>query len=63
MFIALDKVMNQGIKKEIIAVHERDIGSFFAITDLKNFILFSNSEPNDKYNLCTPGCDGNKSKV
>ena len=63
MFIGLDKLVNQGIKKVIVAVPERAIGSSFAKTDLKKFGFFANWEPNDKYNLCTPGSDGSKSKV
>ena len=64
MFIALDKLEKQGLKKAIIAVPERSIASSFAPADLKsenNF--FSNWEVNDAYNLCTPGSDGSKSKV
>ncbi len=63
MFIALDKLVNQSIKKVIVAVPERSIGSSFAKTDLKKFGFFANWQPNDKYNLCTPGGDGSKSKV
>jgi len=63
MFIGLDKLVNQGVKKVIVAVPERAIGSSFAKTDLKDFGFFANWEPNDKYNLCTPGSDGSKSKV
>jgi len=64
MFIALDKLANQGIKKIIVAVPERSIGSSFAKTDLisqNNF--FCNWDPNDHYNLCTPGSDDSRSKV
>ncbi|MCC9043713.1 DEAD/DEAH box helicase family protein [Myroides sp. M-43] len=63
MFIALDKLINQGIKKVIVAVPERSIGSSFAYTDLVAHGFFANWEPNDKYNLCTPGMDDSKSKV
>lgn len=63
MFIALDKLINQGIKKVIVAVPERSIGGSFAKTNLKDFGFFSNWEPNDMYNLCTPGSDGSSSKV
>jgi len=63
MFIALDKLENQGIKKVIVAVPERAIGSSFAKTDLKQFGFFTNWNPKDEYNLCTPGSDGSKSKV
>src|SRR5690606_20336133 len=61
MFIGLDKLQNQGIKKVIVAVPERSIGSSFAKTELKKFGFFADWEPNPKYNLCTPG--GEKSKV
>jgi len=63
MFLALDKLFNQGIKKVIVAVPERSIGSSFAKTDLKSHGFFADWEPNDRYNLCTPGSDGSKSKV
>lgn len=63
MFLALDKVINQGIKKVIVAVPERSIGSSFSKTDLKKDGFFANWEPNDNYNLCTPGDDGSSSKV
>ncbi|SDX74282.1 DEAD/DEAH box helicase [Flavobacterium degerlachei] len=63
MFLALDKLVNQGIKKVIVAVPERSIGSSFSKTDLKKNGFFANWEPNDNYNLCTPGDDGSKSKV
>lgn len=63
MFIALDKLQNQGIKKAIIAVPERSIGGSFAKTDLKSHGFFADWNPNDQYNLCSPGSDGSKSKV
>lgn len=61
MFIGLDKLINQGIKKVIVAVPERSIGSSFAKTKLKEFGFFADWEPNPRYNLCTPGVE--KSKV
>lgn len=63
MFLGLDKLTNQGIKKVIVAVPERSIGGSFASTDLMRHGFFANWEPNDQYNLCTPGSDGSKSKV
>lgn len=63
MFLALDKLKNQGIEKAIVAVPERSIGSSFAKTDLKSHGFFINWEPNDQYNLCTPGSDGSQGKV
>jgi hypothetical protein len=63
MFLGLDKLINQGIKKVVVAVPERSIGSSFSPTDLKKFGFFANWAPKEIYNLCTPGSDGSKSKV
>lgn len=63
MFLGLDKLVNQDIKKVVVAVPERSIGSSFAPTELKKFGFFADWYPNDTYNLCTPGGDGSKSKV
>ena len=61
MFIALDKLINQGVKKVIVAVPERSIGGSFATTDLKTYGFYSDWNVKDKYNLCTT--QDNKSKV
>lgn len=61
MFIALDKLINQGLKKVIVAVPERSIGGSFGDTDLMSHGFYANWEPNPTYNLCTPGEE--KSKV
>ena len=63
MFIALDKLVHQGLNKVIVAVPEKSIGGSFGKTKLKQFGFFADWEPNDEYNLCTPGMDGSKSKV
>jgi hypothetical protein len=63
MFIALDKLLHQGLRKVIVAVPEKSIGGSFGTTNLKNAGFFANWEPNPMYNLCTPGLDGSKSKV
>ncbi|MGX5858602.1 DEAD/DEAH box helicase [Dyadobacter jiangsuensis] len=63
MFIALDKLINQGLKKVIVAVPEKSIGGSFSTTRLKENGFFADWEPNPLYNLCTPGMDGSKSKV
>lgn len=63
MFVALDKLIHQGIKKVIVAVPERSIGGSFAPTKLKDTGFFANWEPNPAYNLCTPGGDAARSKV
>lgn len=60
MFIALDKLEHQGIKKVIIAVPERAIGSSFKKTELKKYGFFADWEPDDRYNLCTAGTDESK---
>jgi len=61
MFIALDKLENQGIKKVIVAVPEKSIGASFETTELKKYGFFTDWTPNPRYNLCTPGEE--KSKV
>lgn len=63
MFIALDKLINQGIKKVIVAVPERSIGSSFSPTDLVKFGFFANWELNPRFNLCTAGSDKSKVKA
>lgn len=60
MFIALDKLAHQGIKKVIIAVPERAIGSSFKKTPLKDFGFFADWIPDEKYNLCSAGTDESK---
>ena len=61
MFIGLDKLHKQGLKKVIVAVPEKSIGSSFKNTDLKSFGFNYNWMVNERNNLTTPGTD--KSKV
>jgi superfamily II DNA or RNA helicase len=61
MFLGLDKLQNQGLKKVIVAVPERSIGSSFADIDLSKQGFFADWHVEPHYNLCTPG--GEKSKV
>lgn len=63
MFLALDKLVNQGIKKVIVAVPEKSIGGSFSEVDLTRSGFFADWKPNDLYNLCTPGLDNAKGKV
>lgn len=63
MFIALDKLINQGVRKAIVAVPERSIGGSFEKTELSKYGFYADWVPNDLYNLCTPGMDGSSSKV
>ena len=60
MFLALDKLINQGIKKVIVAVPERSIGNSFAPTELSKYGFFTDWDLNLKYNLCSPGSDTSK---
>ena len=60
MFLSLDKVFNQGLKKVIVAVPERSIGASFATTDLTTYGFFADWNVRPEYNLCTPGGDDGK---
>ncbi len=63
MFLALDKLIKQGIKKVIVAVPERSIGNSFAPTELAKHGFYANWEPNQRFNLCTAGSDKSKVKA
>lgn len=63
MFIALDKIHNQGVKKAIVAVPERSIGGSFSPEPLSKHGFFTDWTLEERNNLCTPGGEGNKSKV
>ncbi len=60
MFLALDKLYKQGIRKAIIAVPERSIGSSFASKELSQDGFFADWVVEPQNNLCTPGGDGSK---
>ena len=61
MFIALDKLYNQGVKQAIIAVPEKSIGSSFANEPLSEFGFHYDWTVTPKWNLCnSPGEDGSK---
>jgi len=62
MFLALDKMINQGVAKTIVAVPERSIGASFASTELSEFGFYSDWKVNPQWNLCTPGGDAGKVK-
>lgn len=57
MFIALDKLANQGIKKVIVAVPEKSIGRSFRNTKLKPYGFFADWIVAPYYNLCDVGGD------
>lgn len=60
MFLALDKLYKQGLRKAIIAVPERSIGASFDSTDLSTHGFFADWVVEAQNNLCTPGGDGSK---
>lgn len=60
MFLALDKVHNQGLDKVLIAVPEMSIGSSFKDTDLVSHGFFADWHIDPVYSLCTPGSDSGK---
>ena len=63
MFIALDKVHNQGLKQAIITVPEKSIGASFSNEPLSKFGFWTDWEVQPKWNLCNaPGEDGGKVK-
>lgn len=58
MFIALDKLNNQGVKQAIIVVPERSIGSSFADEPLTKFGFYWDWTVAPQWNLCNaPGAD------
>lgn len=61
MFIALDKLNNQGVKKAIIVVPEKSIGSSFNDEPLTKYGFYWDWKVEPKWNLCNaPGEDGGK---
>lgn len=58
MFIALDKLENQGLKQAIIVVPEKSIGSSFHDEPLSQFGFWADWHVEPKWNLCdAPGGD------
>src|SRR5690554_366955 len=63
MFIALDKLHNQGLKQAIVVVPEKSIGASFNDEPLSKFGFWSDWQVVPKWNLCnSPGTDGGKVK-
>jgi superfamily II DNA or RNA helicase len=52
MFVALDKLSHQGIKKVIVAVPEKSIGRSFKNTSLKKYGFFEDWSVPQYFNLC-----------
>lgn len=61
MFIALDKLRNQGLKQAIVVVPEKSIGSSFNDEPLSQYGFWEDWKVVPKWNLCNaPGEDGGK---
>ena len=61
MFIVLDKLHNQGLRKAIITVPEKAIGASFNDEPLSQYGFWADWEVAPKWNLCNaPGEDGGK---
>jgi len=63
MFIALDKLQNQGLKQAIIVVPEKSIGSSFADEKLTAHGFWADWIVTPKWNLCNAPGDDNGGKV
>lgn len=61
MFIALDKLANQGLRQAIVVVPEKSIGSSFYDEPLSKFGFWADWIVEPRWNLCNaPGTDGGK---
>lgn len=63
MFIALDKLHNQGLKKVLIVVPEKSIGSSFNDEPLSKYGFWADWEVAPQWNLCNAPGDDNGGKV
>ena len=61
MFVALDKLTNQGLRQAIVVVPERTIGASFNDELLSKFGFWADWTVRPKWNLCNaPGTEGGK---
>lgn len=63
MFVALDKLANQGIKQAIIVVPEKSIGASFNDEPLSQFGFWADWHVEPKWNLCNAPGNDNGGKV
>lgn len=63
MFIALDKLENQGLEQAVIVVPEKSIGASFGDEPLSKFGFWADWKVKPEWNLCnSPGSEGSKVK-
>jgi superfamily II DNA or RNA helicase len=63
MFVAIDKLQNQGVKQAIIVVPEKAIGASFQDELLSKFGFWADWRVEPKWNLCNAPGDDNGGKV
>jgi len=63
MFVALDKLANQGLKQAIIVVPEKSIGASFNDEQLSKYGFWSDWQVEPKWNLCNAPGNDNGGKV
>ena len=63
MFLGLDKLEHQGLRKVIVAVPEKSIGGSFQTTRLSDFGFFTDWVVSPENNLCVDGSDSRKVKA
>jgi superfamily II DNA or RNA helicase len=63
MFVALDKLQNQGVKQAIIVVPERSIGASFNDEPLSRYGFWADWHVEPKWNLCNAPGNDNGGKV
>lgn len=63
MFIALDKLHHQGVRKAIVVVPEKAIGASFHNEPLSKYGFFADWEVAPQWNLCNAPGDDNGGKV
>ncbi|MDD4514828.1 DEAD/DEAH box helicase family protein [Massilibacteroides sp.] len=62
MFVALDKLIHQGLKRIVVAVPEKSIGRSFQSTSLKPFGFFADWTVTPYFNLCDSSNEKDKIK-
>lgn len=63
MFLGLDKLIHQGLRKVIVAVPEMSIGGSFKDTNLTEYGFFSDWTIKPEYNLCISGSESGKTNA